>query len=65
MSSVLVEVGGVVDVVSVGLVTVAKEKTILKRRRKKVRNFGQFCLRKYLPKQSIFGPLHMYSHSSH
>jgi hypothetical protein len=35
MLSVLVEAGGVVDVVSVGLITVAKEERILKRRRKR------------------------------
>jgi hypothetical protein len=40
MSSILVEIGGVVDVVSVGPAIVAKEETILKRRRKKVRIFG-------------------------
>jgi hypothetical protein len=40
MSSVLVEVGGGVDIVSVGPVTIAKEKKNLKRRRKKVRIFG-------------------------
>ncbi len=48
MLSVLVEAGSAVDVVSVGPIIVAKEETILKRRRKKVRNFGQFCLRKSL-----------------
>jgi hypothetical protein len=40
MSSILVEAGGVVDVVNVGLVIVAKEETIIKRRKKQVRNFG-------------------------
>ncbi len=35
MLLVLVEAGGVVDVVSVGLITVAKEERILKRRRKR------------------------------
>jgi hypothetical protein len=40
MLSVLVEAGGAVDVVSVGPVIITKEKKILKRRRKKVRNFG-------------------------
>jgi hypothetical protein len=35
MLSVLVEACGVVDVVSVGLITVAKEEKILKRRRKR------------------------------
>jgi len=39
MSLVLVEAGGVVDVVNVGLVIVAKEETIMKKRKKKVRNF--------------------------
>jgi hypothetical protein len=50
MSSVLVEARGVVDVVSVAPVTVTKEETILKRRSKKVRNFGQFCLKESLHK---------------
>jgi hypothetical protein len=40
MSLVLVEARGAADVVSVGHAIVAKEKIILKRRRKKVRNFG-------------------------
>jgi hypothetical protein len=40
MLSVLVEAWGALHGVSVGHVTVVKEETILKRRRKKVRNFG-------------------------
>jgi hypothetical protein len=42
MLSVLMEAGGAVDVMSVGLVIVVKEETIRKRSRKEVRNFGQF-----------------------
>jgi hypothetical protein len=50
MLSVLVEARGVVDVVGVAPITVAKEETILKRRRKKIRNFGLFCLKESLHK---------------
>jgi hypothetical protein len=50
MSSILAKVGGAVDIVSIGPITIVKEKNIMKRRRKKVRNFGQFCLRKSLHK---------------
>jgi len=56
MSLVLAKARGAVDIVSVGPITIVKEKNIMKGRRKKVRNFGQFCLRTSLHKQSIFKP---------
>ncbi len=65
MLSVLMEAGGAVDVMNVGPVIVVKEETIQKSSKKKVRNFGQFFLKKYLHKQFIFKPLHVYFHSSH
>jgi len=51
MLSVLMEAGGVVDIMSVGLVIVVEEETIRKKSKKKVRNFGKFFLKKYLHKQ--------------
>jgi hypothetical protein len=46
MLSVLVEVGGGVDVVSVGPEIIIKEETIMKRNRKKVRNCGAVLFEK-------------------